>query len=62
VGQFESKFALSVQKNAGRRGLYKTMCHCAAARFLGGQRFVPCINEIAHYPSAATLYIGTAIG
>ncbi len=25
VGQFESKLALSVPKNAGRRGLYKTM-------------------------------------
>jgi hypothetical protein len=43
VGQFESKRALSVPKNTGRRGLYKTIwailgfALVAAARFLGGQ-------------------------
>jgi hypothetical protein len=40
VDQFESKLALSVLKNTGRRGLYKTMSllrgFVAAARFWAG--------------------------
>src|ERR1700730_5666868 len=58
AGEFESKHALSVPKNTGRRGLYKNnvaivrSAFVAAARFLGGQVFVSVLIEIEPLPTA----------